>query len=211
MVMLDRPRSGLLGGGDAERQMLVHHPFSAQRLSREGGGVPAAKKLASGKINCRDLYQSVIMAILIIIFLILVVCELVATNNEKVRDACGESLWNFMLSRLILTFCEFGLVVMMGLIHESAAGDPGNMQIWLFRVGGLMQIVLHAVLIAVGFVISTKAMGDIACNHALSAASFTKDPLLGVLGFVYVGLDSILLLIMTCGVGALFLGRVFQS
>lgn len=216
--MLDRPRN------DVERQMLVvHHPFSAQRLSHDenmGGAIylsdgkpPAAKKLASAKIHCGEWYQSVILAILTIIFLILVVYELVATNNEEVRKACGESLWSFMLTRLIMTFCESGLVIMMGIIQNcmpSLLVNLENMENWVVGVGGLMLIVLHAILIAVGFLRSREAMGDIGCNDALSAASFTKDPLLGVLGFVYVGLDSIFLLIITCGVGGIFLSRVYQ-
>jgi hypothetical protein len=207
MMMLERQRMGM-PFGNLERQVLMH-PFSSEHLSvDESNGDEISRdeewagiKVVSGTQN-RQGASSVISTLCALAFIVFVIYALATGNKEEVHKACGDSLWIFILSRLILTFCEGFLICIIGMIQicvlSLSSSDPGNMAFCFVWVGGLMLIALHAVLVAEGSIITSKAMNDVLCNAALTSVSFTHSPLLGILGYIYVALDSIFLLIFTC-------------
>jgi hypothetical protein len=135
-------------------------------------------------------------------FVVFVIYALATANKGEVNDACGSSLWNFMLSRLVLAFSEFTLIWIIGFFQIYAltmsSSNTKSTSICCGLMGGLMLIGLHATFVGVGFTITKKAMDDGICNAALSSVSFTKTPLLGILGYVYIGLDCLFLFIFTC-------------
>jgi len=205
MMMLERQRMEL-PFGHLERQVLMH-PLSSEHLSfneSNGDEISRDEEWAGIKVvsGTHQGAGSVISTLCALAFIVFVIYALATGNKEEVHKACGDSLWIFILSRLILTFCEGFLICIMGMIQicvlSLSSSDPGNMAFCFVWVGGLMLISLHAVLVAEGSIITSNAMNDVLCNAALTSVSFTQSPLLGILGYIYVALDSIFLLIFTC-------------
>jgi len=56
----------------------------------------------------------------------------------------------------------------------------------------------HVTLLALGIKFSSDAMGNTTCTTALSEVSFTNSPLLAQLAYVFIALDSIILLLSLC-------------
>lgn len=122
------------------------------------------------------------------------------SNTAGVADACGRTLWDYMLARLILCFVgSFGFVCVGGMLmlclQSKGAIGAG--------IVGLLFVVYIAVMLGVGTHIVTGALASPGCVSALSEVSFTGTPLLAILGCVLSGLDGLCLLAVLC-VGVFF-------
>ena len=132
---------------------------------------------------------------LVILFQVFVLYALVAANTLAVSTACGSSFWNFMFSRFLLVFIE---LIIMGVgravWHKKVEDDP----IYHSMKQVCFLLVLRIIYISLGAVYVKDAMDNGGCTSALSHASFTNTPLLGILGYFYLVLDSLSAMLSLC-------------
>ena len=148
--------------------------------------------------------EKVFSMLLGLAFECLVIYSLITSNTSEVSGKCGDSLWKFMLSRLILFFFEGFFFMFVGalnmcVISFCACWNESVKMFLMFVFPLVCLIALHGTFVGVGFTITQAAMADSLCTSALSSVSFTNSPLLAFLGYVYVGLDSLMLFLITCG------------
>ena len=168
----------------------------------------AANDNSSGSFN-EGWAQKCFSMLLGLFFECLVIYSLVTSNTSDVSQKCGDSLWKFMLARLILFFFEGFLFMFVGALNmcmvtfcECWSNDVRMCVMMVFPLVCLLA--LHGTFVGVGFTVAQTAMSDSLCTSALSSVSFTNSPLLALLGYVYVALDSLVLFVITCG--CLYLG-----
>jgi hypothetical protein len=145
---------------------------------------------------------NLILGLVDMTFLVFVTYSLVVTNNDTVFVACGHALWDYMISRLILGYLFFvvwGLLLCVGFVTLKGK-DGAIIACFIF-----LLFAYHVSLVGVGAKITSDAMQITNCTSSLSAVSFTQSPLLAQLGYVYVALDSlwVLLIIMVVCCGGL--------
>jgi hypothetical protein len=130
-------------------------------------------------------------------FHVVAVWALVEANRSAVFEACGHSLWVFVLVHLLLPVavaCVACCVLLS--LYVVLSGLRVSLQwhfAWLFGAT-LVGVVYYAVLTTLGVAFTLEAMRSEGCRVALGG------PLLGIVGWIYVGLDSLSLLV---GVGVL--------
>jgi hypothetical protein len=156
------------------------------------------------EVNGRCSLHTLTGTLLFLSFQGFVIYALVVSGGRDVSDKCGSSLWEFMLARLILYFFEGLVFGAVGAIQACILGAcrcfSENVLFCLALVFPLVCFVaMHATLVGLGFTISQRAIDDSQCAATLSSVSFTSTPLLALLGYAYVGIDSVLLFLFTCG------------
>ena len=166
----------------------ANHHFSADGL-REENNHQVDFKLPSQCIPVLGLAE--------LTFLVFVTYSLVVTNSETVFTNCGNSLWNYMISRLILgyLFLFFYCLVVCGVFTAMSTMDACTIACIFFTV-----FVYHISLVGVGAKVITDAMHNTGCTSSLSEVSFTHSPLLAQLGYVYLSLDCIWVFLMMLAV-----------
>ena len=121
-----------------------------------------------------------------------VIYSLHVTNNANVLEACGNSLWNYMLSRLILmcvsSFVLGSIVLATGM---SFKGGNGLALCLIFIV-----FAYHVAFLGIGASVTSAAMKSTNCTSTLSEASFTHSPLLAELGYVFISFDCVWLFVI---------------
>jgi hypothetical protein len=142
-----------------------------------------------------EMMCAVVLSILAVVFQVLVLYALVASNVNAVSMPCGSLLWNFMFSRFVLVFVEliiFG--VSNAVLQYEAIYDPiyHNMKQVAFVV------ISHTIYIALEVISARGAMDSTQCVAALSNVSFTNSPLLVIACYVYLAIDILAVLLATC-------------
>lgn len=132
-------------------------------------------------------------------FHIMVIYALVMTHTQSVTDACGVSLWVFLLVHLLLPvvllclLCCAVLYVYMLAANLMLDAKQIPFYYWVVAVGAF---VYFATLCGVGAHLTDQASRNEACKTAVvSATHMMHPPLLTTLGWVYVGLDGASLLL----------------
>jgi hypothetical protein len=159
--------------------------------------------------NSGSLLRVFTQSLLWLSFEIFLIYALVASNTHAVSVACGSSLWNLAFFELLLSWAEGAVCNMIlkpaMLYHVMRVESISDLSFSFVTSSTLALICIHATMLALGASIVVPAMENTACTAALSAASFTSTPLLGILGFFFIVFDSIALLGFTCVViGILF-------
>ena len=117
-----------------------------------------------------------------------VIYALHTTDNGTVFEACGNSLWNYMLARLIMMSISSIVLACIVLALEVSEDTHGLTMCLLFLV-----FAYCVTIIGIGASITNEAMKNTNCTSTLSDASFTHSPLLAELGYVFVSIDSTML------------------
>lgn len=138
-------------------------------------------------------------------FHVLVIYALAVTHTQGVLDACGVSLWIFMLIHLLLpillacVLCCTVLCVYM--LATNLMLDTQQVPFYYWVVI-LLAGAYFAVLCGVGAHLTGEAASKPACNEAVASATGSAQ-LLTALGWVYVALDGADLLLCIGGMAAL--------
>lgn len=151
-----------------------------------------------------------ILAYLInIVFIGFCIYALVQVNKEDeyhFKSKCGsegERFYQWMIARVALSFTEIFLIALLSTFMSTMFQNPvvGLISMLSF------QVVAHIVYLSISVVFTQQVMNNAECKKAMSAASFTNDPLLGILGWVFVAIDSFiifLILVFGCISGVIF-------
>jgi hypothetical protein len=158
---------------------------------------------ASGQNNnTEDSIRKLIQSLLWFAFEVTVIYALVASNTHAVHIECGSSLWNLIFFELLLNWFEgivSNVIMTPMMLHRVfQVGSIWNLSFFFLTSSTLILICIHASMLSLGVSIVVPAMSNNACTAALSAASITSTPILGILGFFFIFFDSIALLAFTC-------------
>ena len=126
----------------------------------------------------------------------LVVYVLVLSHTQLVLDACGESLWIFLLVHLILPvvlLCMFVCALLCIYMLTVNLMIDAKQFITYYFVVVLLAFIYFVVLCGLGAHFTSRASSNESCRAAL--ISTTGSPLLSTLGWVYVALDGANLLL----------------
>ena len=63
--------------------------------------------------------EKIIVSLLLMTLQFFVIYSLVISNTDNIRDNCGDSLWKFVLSRLIIGSLEFLIFVALSVVQMS--------------------------------------------------------------------------------------------
>ena len=138
-----------------------------------------------------------------LVFVGFLLYAVIQSNTDDVKTQCG-SLWNWMLARLIIGFSES--LIIAGLATAAVTLESPGIGICM----GIYIMIGRIIYITCGAVFVSEAMiGNAACYEALTLPSL--GPLLGILGWVYMGLDSFVLLIVALFAGCSSRLLCFQS
>ena len=159
---------------------------------------------ASIKIGSSSLWNNV-LSLGNLAFFVFVVYALSVSNTTAVQTACGSSkLWTYVLAHLVAgTAGIFAIIILFlcgWLSLIVSAGDGGG---GMSQITGISGIVFFIYVLAytctflgLGVPIVTSAMNSDECVKALSNASFTNTPLLGILAWIYIAVDALILLVL---------------
>jgi hypothetical protein len=157
--------------------------------------------------NKHSTIGNLIGCLLGLFFLGLLLYSIIEISDEskyKFKETCGDkghSFYIYMITRLAFCFGEglllgfLMLCISVGII--KCCHCVGN-QVYVC-LGFLPYIIFfatHITFLCVGLIYTMGVMDSGACQQIMSNASFTKTPLFGILGFVFVAFDSILTLFM---------------
>jgi hypothetical protein len=120
------------------------------------------------------------------------------SNKETVFEACGRNLWNYTVSRLILGCLSWLLITVMFSYYIKPFLQNLEHGLCTLPCFTIFLFAYHVTLLALGIKFSSDAMGNTTCTTALSEVSFTNSPLLAQLAYVFIALDSIILLLSLC-------------
>jgi len=132
-------------------------------------------------------------------FISLVIYALYVSDVPEVSNACGSSLWSFVFARLCVAVFEATLVVCFGYYSVIVENSPAPVEGTTYST--CVTVFIHVTFIGAGAFYVSEAMNVESCRNALSSVSATKSPLLGILGYIYVAMDSFVvtaLLFMMC-------------
>lgn len=127
----------------------------------------------------------------------LTVTALVEVSHNKEYDfKCGEAGENFfkwMIARLCLIIAE-NLIIML-LSSVALCILPPSFPVLIL----VLKCVSATIYLALGVIFTNEVMLNQACVDAMSNSSFTHSPLLMIMGWVYVGVDALLVLMYIVG------------
>ena len=129
----------------------------------------------------RPTAYAVVVSILALIYTVFLVCALAETASVKQCYA----LWIVMTVR-----CVAAAVLFLGV---CCLGKPDDSDYQIVFYGGLC--IYYACFAVMEAMVVPPAMQG-GCEAALSAASFTQTPLLGIIGYVLLGFDSLFALVL---------------
>jgi hypothetical protein len=135
-----------------------------------------------------------------LLFHVFVFYALLSENTSNVSKECGDALWNWILSRFILAVLEsiFIAGIAAPFFHRQyPANDEEELQC-TYKWQDLCLIFLHCIYIIVGSIVDYNAMEGISCRSVLSSASFLDIPLLGIIGYIYLFLDFLVVILSSC-------------
>jgi hypothetical protein len=193
-VYLEEEQSNSGGGSTHQQQQMPLLPQQKEEKveEEENESLSAPLRRGSGVV-----IWTIITYLTSLAFMGLVIYALVVSNTEIVFSACGDALWNFMCVRLGFAIFEASMVclvrkeVLIG--NERGEGKIEGAAYDLMLLG-----VFHIVLLGLGAFYVSQAMNNEPCRAALASVSTTNSPLLGILEYVYVGLDALYVISVTC-------------
>ena len=125
-----------------------------------------------------------------LVFLGFLIYAVSVSHTDDVTNACGSSLWVYMLVRLLLSFVGLFLMVCLGAIVSLCFDSPLALPITV----SILLTVYSATMLGVGAPIITQSLNTASCVTALSNSCFTNSPMLAILGCIYIGFDALTLL-----------------
>jgi len=132
----------------------------------------------------------------------------VSSSHAEFEAKCGEdgkAFFQFMIARLVMGFFEFAVLMLFACCISLCMGPcmssaPSETFVKIQTlVPMLLILTLHAVLLGLGASYASKIAND-ECERLLSDISFTKSPLFLILGWIYVGIDALLVFIAAIGI-----------
>ncbi len=128
-------------------------------------------------------------------FIILVIHALVVSNTSSVMTACGHSIWNYIVVRLCLSFIETAVLVISNFspIVIIRMATIKGFHIHSLQFYSCTLCIIHIIFIGLGAFYTSDAMKYEYCNSNMTSVSFTQGPLLGIVGYAYVSLDTIII------------------
>ena len=158
--------------------------------------------LLSGMLLCCLRVGACIGSVWFGAFHVVAIWALVQANTGPVFEACGYSLWVFVLVHLLLpllmVLVACCVVACLYLLLSSMRLDPRQGHSAYIFTLVVLVVLYYAVLSALGGVFTWGAMQAAGCQGALAAVGWGGVPLLGVVGWIYVALDSLSLLVGMC-------------
>lgn len=142
----------------------------------------------------------------LLVFHVLVIYALAVSHTQAMLDACGPSLWIFMLVHLllpILLVCILCCAVMCIYMLAVNFMVDAKQFIGYYMAVICWALVYFAVLCGVGAHLTAQAAGNAQCRNALVSIHGEPFPLLTTLGWVYVALDGADLLLSVAVMAAL--------
>jgi hypothetical protein len=146
-------------------------------------------------------FRSMLSSLPFLAFFSFVCYALSVSNTTAVQDACGAQLWQFTLAHLVVPM-GLALVIIIGTVGIMACclgfsdQDEAFMPIVFGIVGSIVMMAYSSLFLGFGVPIVQSAMNSPGCVAALSDVSFTRTPLLGILGCIYLAFDGLVLLSM---------------
>ena len=129
---------------------------------------------------------------------------LITENTSNVSKECGYALWIWILARFIIAVLESLFIA--ALSYGQKEGDEVDFRHNHRIKQGLCLVFLHIVYFGVECIVVFNAMEKTSCTTALSSASFLNAPLLGVIGYIYLFLDSLVIIFSVCAYCRIFYG-----
>ena len=155
--------------------------------------------------------EKIIVSLLLMTLQFFVIYSLVISNTDNIRDKCGDSLWKFVLSRLIIGSLEFLIFVALSVVqmsilkyyfksnNDTSSESAAEFSMCFSAFALIIFMGIHVTLLALGVIIVKPAMESTACTTALSSVSFTDTPLMAILTYVYIVGDALILFSVLCG------------
>ena len=104
----------------------------------------------------------------------------VNSTTLRVTKICGDGILLFVIFDIIWSMLENIFLIFTGNINRLSIYDV------------LFLTSVHVILLIFGASIVAPAMGNASCTAALSSVSFTSTPMLGIIGYIFIGLDATL-------------------
>jgi len=134
-----------------------------------------------------DLFY-VMISIAGIFFAGLIVYALVEIGQENkyhFMQKCGSDLFYWVIIRFVIGIVELPLLYFFFYTWASTHVNATEVCVDI-----IMICLLHALFLALGVFFTYPTMENEVCKHIMIEASFTKSPLLGILGWVYMCFDA---------------------
>ena len=189
-----------LGQGELQAE---HHMFSDFSL-QDHDGMRMEKPRGAQRRSISFFFFSAIHLGLFISFLVLCIYALATVNDDaKAIELCGRGLWTFLLLHITLPFLiSFVFIISTLLISPFLLQCTHKNPFCLFFIPLTIFVAYNSTMLAMGvrFILDAEKDKE-GCVAALTEASkgVSPDlPLLIVLSWVYVGIDSLCLLGEIC-------------
>ena len=157
---------------------------------------PPEESDANNEDREASVLRIVISYVLFLAFISLVSYSLYVSDVPKVTNNCGYSLWNFVFARLCISAFEATLVICFGYYSVIVSDRPTPVEGTAYST--CLAVVMHATLVGVGASYVSEAMNIEECRAVLSSVSVTKSPLLGIIGYIYMAMDSVVVIALSC-------------
>jgi len=136
-------------------------------------------------------YLSIALCLLFYAFIIYALVQVGKEDEYKFEARCGsegKAFYHWMIARFVLGFIQFVPVAMSWLSLRNILNGPEmSPKVYLMA---FLFFAAYATYLALGIYYTRGAMDKQDCRNAMSDSSFTKTPLLGILGWVYVAIDA---------------------
>jgi hypothetical protein len=147
-----------------------------------------------GGANVSEIVQKIFAWILFLSFQGFVIYAVVISDDTSIINLCGGSLSSFIVTHFVINILEAIIYVFWSNVQTCVKDSFIITELLPFTIA----IVMHAILLGVGINVCLQAIPDVLCWDALSSVSPTQGPMLGYVAYVYIGLDIIILIIITC-------------
>lgn len=201
-----------------------HHPLNNNNIvEREAYHIPMHESELTTIItsvmesrkdlpSCTRVIFSIIHILATLFFVILIIYALITNASNNTSVVCGNELWRLLLVHLVMPIAGgLTICIVTTLISPFLLSWTHKSPFWLLLLPLLTLVVYNATMLGLGVQSIHKAQNNSVCLEVLKDAS--KDlspdlPLLIVLSWVFVGIDSLAVL---CWAIALFFMFCIQT
>lgn len=165
-----------------QQSLLQHHYLTPKQYV-----VYKDEKLPENEKSTLNIIITYGLAITIIVLTIIAISSV----DDNFRSKCGDdgkNLFNWMIFRLVIIIVEPLILLALGhivMIFMDITYGP------IF--GFVFKFILSLLLFILGTIFTSKVMYSEDCVNAMTNASFTKSPLLGIMGWVFVSIDALII------------------
>lgn len=173
--------------------MYNHHEFHdiefQRRVINDTVKVDAAFFERTRSAGCSSTFAS----LLDFFFIGLVIYALVEVGNEDkyhFKRTCGDegrNFFNWIIARFVLGFVQNVALALLTVLRNVSKQERMETS-FLVRVA--FASIAHVAYLIIGILFTHSLMDKPLCREILSEASFTKSPLLGIIGWLFVAFDS---------------------